>query len=910
MDDVNDLVMDANDVMMNLNLKIGFDFSLNIPTVVHHDAADYKSNAMGGGSHDASKSADSPSDSDDTDSAEGGQGGFAWQPRRNNMNEQPPTYHPADYGGGDATERSWERDRDRDTHREHSRENAEDGGTDTEMDAHLMGMYRRGFELQLNKMHYASDAVYEQIMEDISRNGISQSDIYQKYHIDFIPEEASFKLMPPPSLVEDEVQKLRDHVRSAVAHRWRTSSKMAHSQYSAAAAMRDGVGGPHQWDHRFVERKLSDRSSKRAFKNFYALTRMQQKYLGPTSPAAPQQNDSDHPPAATLPPHTVEEEEDDNAVEDTVDDLVDEEEEDFDDGQWLPIRDKLERMERAENASNGHGHGNDHRQHRSGRTSTDRGGDRGYYAPNAPRWGNLTEDLLSDEDIENLNVLRALQETVPLDVLDVLLNDDKIPQWLYESDTILDLNCGVADSLIYLLHNFTTIRGVCAVGSNRLKAKYAALNVAAHGLSERIEVVERDLYDPYIVGRFNVSDVVLLDWFGADEEYFEYLVAAVLNDHRVRAAKLGRVLLSFDRLLFAESTFQASYTLHFAAGWNLEHVQPRPLRHDVSLFMYSIPFYLSKLSNLYVQNYQVFYGFHPLFTDLGFRFDFRGDTIEAANQSRAAWPSWAASLYPSTAQAAAIGPAAAAAAAVDGVHGDRGGNRCGVDWSEHGLDPDLKPSVAGEALLEYVAADYQHLDNAMFLKISAMSLELMDDDHRRCLGEDGCAEHVAREEAVRDLLSTEDEEALFEILSSGMRVSEIGEISEIQKLWNMISDQLLYQSFINGIQRVIRKDVENENSQILIAILNSINQRHLDEAGGRGGADGGGAGGVQHDEWEYLESFIFESHRIDSCALYHYILDEWQLELTALLREFRDLFFYESVRDSVEMKRESLLNCT
>ena len=864
------------------------------------------------------------------------EGGFAWQPRRNNINDHERS-QSSDYGESKTKERS-QRSRDRE------RDAKEADSNDTDIDANLMGMYRRGFELQLNKMHFASDAVYEQIMEDISRNGISQSDIYHKYHIDFIPDESSFKLVPPPNVVEDEEQKLRDRIHSAAASRWR-------SQFPRTIES--------------MERKLGgDGASKRAFKNFYALTRMQQKYLGPNDRQdAPQQNESEHPTTTSTPMMSRQSHSEHIDVVDVLLNDDDDDDEDFDDGKWAPIRDKLDKLDRIERAQSPPDSDHSQRGDRGGSDGDGPNGHyhddgahyndhRGYYTVNAPKWGNLTESMLSDEDIENINVLRSIQQTVPLDVLHVLLNDDKIPQWLYESDTILDLNCGIADSLIYLLHNFTTIRGICVVGNNGIKSKYATLNVAAHGLTDRIEVVQRDLYDPYVVSRFNASDVVFLDWYGGDEDYLEYLISTVMNDHEVRSAKLGRVLLSFNRLLFSESTFQASYTLHFAANWKLDHVQPTPLKHDVSLYMYSIPFYLSKLSNLYVQNYQVFYGFHPMFTDLGFKFDFQGNTIAASNKSREAWPSWAAWMYP------AMAPNGEEANASDSDHphqphhyhqrpypGDMSSaaaaaaNRCG-------LDPDLKPSVKSSGLLGYDAADYAHLNNAMFRKISAMSMSVdtMTGDSEAggggASGGKGTGTGTGSEDenTVRNgnrALSAEDEEAIFEILGSGMRVSEIGEISEFQKLWNVISSQLLYQAFINGIQSVIRKDVENENSQVLIAILNSIKERHLEleleakvkakaeakvakESGnGKSGADGDRTEGVgqkqqqqqQHDEWEYLEGAIFEIHRIDSCALYHYILDEWGAELTALLNEFRDLFFYESVRDSVELKKQSLLDC-
>merc|ERR1712154_37924 len=112
-------------------------------------------------------------------------------------------------------------------------------------------------------------------------------------------------------------------------------------------------------------------------------------------------------------------------------------------------------------------------------------------------------------------------------------------------------------------------------------------------------------------------------------------------------------------------------------------------------------------------------------------------------------------------------------------------------------------------------------------------------------------------------------------------------MSEIQKLWNIISLQLLYQSFINALQRVIQKDVESENAQIFIAILEAINQYHLGgSTDGDGDSDSGGSdsdGGEEQllpqqalqqlEKWEYLESHILKSQIDDACALYHYILD-------------------------------------
>lgn len=221
----------------------------------------------------------------------------------------------------------WQPRRDRDTPQMHNTndrdtiiDSKEVTNDTTDIDVNLMGMYHRGIDSQLNKMHYASDTAYEQIMEDISANGIAQSDIYGKYHIDFIPDETSFKLIPPPNI------------------------------YAKDAFMSQKI------------KHLSKSVKNKEFKNFYALTRMQQKYI---------KND-----------------------------------------------------------------------HSSGDESD-------------------TNTKNSDEsDLENMNDMREILGSTPKDVLNVALNDGKLPQWLYESDTIMDINCGMGDNLVYLLKNFTTIKGI------------------------------------------------------------------------------------------------------------------------------------------------------------------------------------------------------------------------------------------------------------------------------------------------------------------------------------------------------------------------------------------------------------------------------------------------------------------
>eukprot|EP01084_Bolivina_argentea_P197195 337965_1 len=241
-----------------------------------------------------------------------------------------------------------------------------------------MGMYERGFSTQLNKMHYTSDAVYEQIMEDISNHGMRQGAVYDKYHIDFIPDQSSFKLIPPPSVM-DTNRRIYD------------MPKQTHT-----------INAFHHMDTMDeIESKMNaNDNSKQAFKNFYALTRMQQKYLKTRTPMYHTQLDED--------------------------------------------TDDVELM-------------NDH--------------DEAY-----------DEEEMDDEYA--MNALRNMIAITPTDVLSVVLNDDKLPQWLYESDTILDINCGIGDALVYLLSNFTTIRGICMVGTSAIKYKYAQLNIAEHGLSD------------------------------------------------------------------------------------------------------------------------------------------------------------------------------------------------------------------------------------------------------------------------------------------------------------------------------------------------------------------------------------------------------------------------------------------
>jgi len=90
----------------------------------------------------------------------------------------------------------------------------------------------------------------------------------------------------------------------------------------------------------------------------------------------------------------------------------------------------------------------------------------------------------------------------------------------------------------------------------------------------------------------------------------------------------------------------------------------------------------------------------------------------------------------------------------------------------------------------------------------------------------------------------------------------------------------------------------------LLKILNSINDRHRQQSEGLHVENMDN----MEDEWEYLESQIFDTHRVDPCALYQYIFEQWQIELTSLLKEFSSLFFYESVKDSVDYKMQSLFD--
>eukprot|EP00483_Globobulimina_turgida_P006590 UN06600 len=237
------------------------------------------------------------------------------------------------------------------------------------------------------------------------------------------------------------------------------------------------------------------------------------------------------------------------------------------------------------------------------------------------------------------------------------------------------------------------------------------MNIARAGLSERIQLINVDLYAPSVRALYNISDIIYMDFSeSGDDEYLSYFIDDVMNDDYIRSAKPGRVILSYNKLLFDASVFQASYTLHFACGWQLNDSSPA-LLNDATLYMYSIPFYLSKLSNLYVQNYQVFYGYqmHPIFDGL------------SANNSE--------------------------------------------------------------------------MKNVNLSKIG---------EHRH-----ECTSHREPEhEQLEYALDGNNEEMIFEIIASGMNMDEFDDIDEIQKLWTMLSSQLLYQSFISGIQKIVERDAE------------------------------------------------------------------------------------------------------
>ena len=327
---------------------------------------------------------------------------------------------------------------------------------------------------------------------------------------------------------------------------------------------------------------------------------------------------------------------------------------------------------------------------------------------------------------------------------DVVLNDDKLPQWLYESDTILDINCGIGDSLIYLLHNFTTIRGICVVGTNKIKYKYARLNVQMHGLSDRIEVINKDMYDPVVLSKYNFSDVVYMDFHhNADEEYLQYFANELMNNALIRASKPGRILISYGKLLFDSAQFQASYTLHFASGYHPELVE------DVSVYMYSIPFYLSKLSSLGIDgNYAIFYGYQPIFSGL-----------------------------------------------------------------------DLESPIETDDLLSFLTSSANRLNESDQME-EATEVTEQNEQQNLELRECESSEQTKNSDSFHESVDApsnnlSDEDAIFEIITSGVSMGEFDEIGEIQKIWTMISSSLLYQSFLNCLQNMIRSDFESDNSKVI-----------------------------------------------------------------------------------------------
>merc|ERR1712130_1068659 len=95
---------------------------------------------------------------------------------------------------------------------------------------------------------------------------------------------------------------------------------------------------------------------------------------------------------------------------------------------------------------------------------------------------------------------------------------------------------------------------------------------------------------------------------------------------------------------------------------------------------------------------------------------------------------------------------------------------------------------------EYVDDSYVDLNNAIFSRITS-----------------------------NEPLPRENEEAIFEIITSGIAMND--EIGEIQKIWTMISSQLLYQSFLNCLQNMISGDAQNYNSHILLNVIDAITDR-------------------------------------------------------------------------------------
>ena len=427
----------------------------------------------------------------------------------------------------------------------------------------------------------------------------------------------------------------------------------------------------------------------------------------------------------------------------------------------------------------------------------------------------------------------------------MVLNDDKLPQWLYESDTILDINCGIGDNLIYLLHNFTTINGICVVGTNDVKYKYAQLNVQMNGLTDRIEVVNRDLYDPVVVSKYNHSDVIYLDFHhNADEEYLEYFAKELMNNAQIRASKPGRILLSYNKLLFDSNLFRASYTLHFAAGYHSESVG------DVSVYMYSIPFYLSKLSSLGIDgNYAIFYGYQPMFDELNIDAPIETDDLLSYLKAAKRENETIESTPIAVKMKEVSQPTKAVHTKVSESSPPEMNSDFGDDW-------------------------FSHLNNVILSRVTHDAASLMP-----------------------------EEDTIFEIITSGIAVSGFEEIGEIQKIWNMISSQLLYQSFLNCLQSMARRDAQSGNTEILLTILDAINEKYKEQSTKRQKTE-------REDEWQYLERRIFDVHNVDSCALYAYVFDEWKIALKSLLDEFSSLFFFESVKDSVELRMKSLFdNC-
>eukprot|EP00485_Elphidium_margaritaceum_P004070 CAMPEP_0202689764 /NCGR_PEP_ID=MMETSP1385-20130828/4952_1 /ASSEMBLY_ACC=CAM_ASM_000861 /TAXON_ID=933848 /ORGANISM="Elphidium margaritaceum" /LENGTH=962 /DNA_ID=CAMNT_0049344949 /DNA_START=34 /DNA_END=2919 /DNA_ORIENTATION=- len=628
-------------------------------------------------------------------------------------------------------------------------------------------VYKHAQPRQLNKMHYASDKAYEQLVQDISAHGLSQLDIFHKYRINFIPNEATFKLIPPPSIMDVR------HYHAKYKHYVHSTKVVA---ASANVRMMDDSDDEMNQNRNKSEEEFESINidsmksqmragsveSKSALQKFYALTRMQQKYLTPLG----------------------ELKHDDAAVQ------LDDDNDDVDYDASPPQASSL-----PSSSSSSATHDTDNRSSAA----------------------HEAEPFFTATEVEEMNVLRTIHQTTPVGILHRMLNDEKLPQWLYEGDTILDLNCGIGDALIYLLQNLTSIRGICVVGTSRLKYKYATLNVAMHDLSSRIEIVGRDLYHPYVTSRFYESAIIYIDWYNADHEYLHnHFTAHIMNDQDIRAAKPGRVILSYNRQLFDAYAFQASYTLHFSRGWHLPQIQPTPLPHDVKMYMYSIPLHLSKLSNVYVQNYQMFYGYKMVWT----RVDDDGDEQSSSSLS---------SLnQPITMDVARSKQNILRIIYRNSDSGDKQLRKVQIETAMH--------RTSGTT----VGDDHNEIDDIHDFVVATDHEEEEEE-------EDQQSADTAVELLIGLQLNTDD--------------------------FSIVLSQLLYESFINAIENVVSNDVEeNEYTEIFIQILNANSERHetasheMDDITDDDNDD---------SEWQFLQHNIFTAYNVDSCQLYEFIDDEW-----------------------------------